>query len=319
MKRVVVVILTVFLALLLSAGCSTQSGVDSPQTGNPGGGTNQQADSTAGENGTSAPASNFDSEKSISVVSREDGSGTRGAFIELFGIEQRGDDGSRKDLTTKEAIIADKTDVMMTNIANNVYAVGYISLGSLNSSVKALDIDGAPANVNNIKNGSYKIQRPFNIAYQEGLSDPAQDFISFILSREGQDVVAANNYIAIDENPAPYNGSKPTGKIVIAGSSSVTPIMEKLKEAYQDINTGINIEIQMTDSSAGMTSAMEGTCDIGMASRDLKDSEKAELSDLSIALDGIAVIINNDNPLQGLTSEQVKEIFTGETLKWSEL
>jgi len=260
----------------------------------------------------------FDSGKDIVVVSREDGSGTRGAFIELFGIEQKNEDGTKKDLTTKEAIIAKQTDVMMTNIAGDPYAIGYISLGSLNDTVEALQIEGVTPTAENVKNGTYPIARPFNIATKDEVSELAEDFIGFIRSAEGQAVIGGS-YIAVDENAPAYAGSKPTGKIVVAGSSSVTPIMEKLKEAYLLINPDATIEIQMSDSSAGITGAIDGTCDIGMASRELKDSELEQLTSTQIALDGIAVIVNHENPITNLTKEQVKAIFTGETLTWSEV
>ena len=258
----------------------------------------------------------FDYEKAIEVVTREDGSGTRTAFIELFGIEQRNADGTRQDLTTKEAVIARQTDVMMTNIAGNQYSVGYISLGSLNETVKAVQIEGVAPTAENVKNGTYPISRPFNIAVKDKPSELAQDFIDFIMSAEGQAVVA-QSYIAAKENAPAYSGKKPSGKIVIAGSSSVTPVMEKLKEAYIALNPNASVEIQMSDSSAGITAVTEGSCDIGMASRDLKDSEAAQLTSIQIALDGIALIVNKDNPASSLTIEQVKAIFTGEAKTWS--
>jgi phosphate transport system substrate-binding protein len=257
-----------------------------------------------------------DAAKTINVVSREDGSGTRGAFIELFGIEERGADGSRRDMTTKEAVIARQTDVMMTAIAGDKFAIGYISLGSLNNTVKAISIEGVKASTENVKNGSYAIARPFNIATKGEPSGLAKDFISFILAAEGQSVIA-KSYIAMDEKAAAFSGSKPSGKIVVAGSSSVTPIMEKLKEAYIAVNPNAAIEIQQSDSSAGMTSAIDGTCDIGMSSRELKESELAQLKSTQIALDGIAVIVNNDNPLANLAKDQVKAVFTGASTKWS--
>ncbi len=260
----------------------------------------------------------FDTAKAISVVSREDGSGTRGAFIELFGIEVKGDDGSKKDTTTKEAVIAKQTDVMMQNIASDKYAIGYISLGSLSDMVKAVKIDGVEATAANVKNDSYPVARPFNIATKGQPAGLAGDFIDFILSADGQAVVGAS-YIAIADGAPAYAGEKPAGKIVVAGSSSVTPVMEKLKEAYLKVNPGAVIEIQQSDSSAGMTGAMDGTCDIGMASRELKDSELAQLTATQIALDGIAVIVNNGNPVAGLSSAQVKSIFTGEAVKWSDV
>ncbi|GHU85487.1 phosphate-binding protein PstS 2 [Deferribacterales bacterium] len=260
----------------------------------------------------------FDKAKAISVVSREDGSGTRVAFIELFGIEVKGDNGNRKDMTTKEAVIAKQTDVMMTNISGDKYAIGYISLGSLNDTVKATDIEGVKASAENVKKGLYSISRPFNIATKSKPAELATDFIKFILSAEGQAVVA-KSYIAIIDNAPSYTRNRLSGKIVVAGSSSVTPIMEKLKEAYIGLNPNVNIEIQMSDSSAGMIGAINGTCDIGMASRELKDSELIMLSATKIALDGIAVIVNNENPTTSLTKEQVKGIFTGKMVNWSDV
>ena len=267
---------------------------------------------------SAAGASSFNSGKDIAVVSREDGSGTRGAFIELFGILQKNDDGTQKDLTTKEAVIAKQTDVMMTNIAGDIYAIGYISLGSLNDTVKATQIEGVTASAENVKNGTYPIARPFNIATKGEVDGLAKDFISFILSADGQGIVAGS-YIAVDESATAYEAANASGKIVVAGSSSVTPIMEKLKEAYLAINPGAAIEIQQSDSSAGVTAAVNGTCDIAMASRDLKESELAELSSTQIALDGIAIIVAQGNPTENLSKEQVKAIFTGEILAWSEV
>ncbi len=259
----------------------------------------------------------FDSGKAISVVSRENGSGTRGAFIELFEIQQKNADGTKKDLTTKEAIIAKQTDIMMATVAGDRYAIGYISTGSLNDTVKAVKIDGAEATGENIKNGSYTVSRPFNIATKGEPSGAVKDFIDYILSADGQAIVS-NTYIAVSDAPA-YSGDKPSGKIVIAGSSSVSPLMEKLIEAYKEVNPNAEIELQTNDSSAGMQATMDGNSDIGMASRALKDSEKEQLTSIEIALDGIAVVVNNDNPLENLTKEQVQKIFVGEILNWSEV
>lgn len=256
----------------------------------------------------------------INVVSREDGSGTRGAFIELFGIEQKDETGAKIDYTTEDCDITNSTSVMMTSVAGNDSAIGYISLGSLDDSVKALKIDGVEANVENIKNGSYKAARPFNIATLADVSDAANDFISFILSAEGQAVIEANGYIAAVENAPAFAGSSVSGKIVVSGSSSVTPVMEKLKEAYEAINANVTIELQQSDSSSGMANAISGVCDIGMASRALKDSElEAGLTPTTIAMDGIAVIVSADNPAENLTSEQVRAIYTGEITDWSEI
>ena len=254
----------------------------------------------------------------ITVVSREDGSGTRGAFIELFGVEEKDADGNKVDNTTEEAEITNNTAVMMSTVAGDVDAIGYISLGSLNDSVKAAKIDGVEATAENIKSGEYKVSRPFNIATNGEVSDVAQDFIDYILSPEGQAVVEENGYIAVDSTEA--ESTQPEGKVVVAGSSSVTPVMEKLKEAYAEVNPNAEIEIQQSDSTTGMTSAIDGICDIGMASRDLKDEElEAGLTATTIANDGIAIIVNNDNPTDNLTADQVKSIYVGEVTTWGDL
>ena len=266
--------------------------------------------------GSSSSDKKASADENITAVSREDGSGTRGAFIELFGIEEKDADGNKVDNTTEDASVTNNTSVMMSTVAGNEYAIGYISLGSLNDSVKAVKIDGNEATVDNIKSGTYKISRPFNIVTKDGLSDVAQDFIDYILSSDGQGVIEKNGYIKNSDNGA-YAGSKPKGKVVVAGSSSVSPVMEKLAEAYMKLNGNVKIEIQTSDSTTGMTSAMDGGCDIGMASRELKDEEAAQLTPQVIALDGIAVIVNNKNSASNITSEQVKAIFTGETTDWS--
>ncbi|MDD5953363.1 MAG: substrate-binding domain-containing protein [Oscillospiraceae bacterium] len=257
---------------------------------------------------------------SISVISREDGSGTRGAFVELFGVEEKDADGNKVDKTKPDASITNSTAVMMTSVANDPNAIGYLSLGSLDDSVKAVKIDGAEASAENIKNGSYTVSRPFNIVTGDKVSDVAKDFMNFILSQEGQKIVEDNKYIASVEQPKAYNGKKPSGKIVIAGSTSVTPVMEALKEAYLAINTNAEIEIQTSDSTTGITSVKDGICDIGMASRELKDDEKgAGLTPTVIAIDGVAVVVNNSNAIDNLTKDQVKSIYVGETTDWSQL
>ncbi len=263
--------------------------------------------------------SKFNSKKSISVLSREDGSGTRGAFIELFGIEKKDAKGKKLDYTTDEAAITNSTAVMLTSVAGDSYAIGYVSLGSLNDSVKAVKIDGASATVANINNGSYKISRPFNIAVREGLSPAAQDFVNFIVSDEGQKIIAANKYIKI-QNTKAYSSNKASGKVVVAGSSSVSPVMEKLIESYKSVNPNAKIELQTSDSTTGVTNAINKTCDIGMASRALKDSEKAKgVQEVTIAIDGIAVIVNKANPVENMTKAQVEQIFTGKVSKWSDV
>ncbi|MGN0134033.1 MAG: substrate-binding domain-containing protein [Anaerotignum sp.] len=275
----------------------------------------------AGCGGSGEPAAEESAaaDGAITVVSREDGSGTRGAFIELFGIEEKNDAGEKIDLTTDLAEITNSTAVMMTTVAGNTNAIGYVSLGSLDDSVKVLSIDGVEATVENIKNGTYSVARPFNIATGKEVSEAAQDFINFILSDEGQAVVEENGYISQGSTGA-FESTMVEGKVIVAGSSSVTPVMEKLKEAYLAINTNASIEVQQSDSTTGMTSAIEGMCDIGMASRELKDSElEAGLTPTVIAMDGIAVVVNHNNAVNGLESAQVKDIFTGAVTDWSEV
>ena len=255
----------------------------------------------------------------INVVSREEGSGTRGAFIELFGVQEKNADGEKVDLTTNTAIVTNSTAVMLTTVAGDANAIGYASLGSLDDTNKILQIDGVDATVENIKNGSYKISRPFNIVTQDGLSDAAQDFIGFILSSDGQAVVEKAGYIPLDNAPA-YTAKTNKGKIVVSGSSSVTPVMEKLKEAYNKTNPDIEVEVQQSDSTTGIINATEGTADIGMASRNLEDAELEKgVTETVLALDGIGVIVNKDSKVTGLTSEQVKAIYTGEITSWDDL
>ena len=254
----------------------------------------------------------------VSVYSREDGSGTRGAFIELFGIEEKDANGDKVDLTTPTAAITNSTSVMMTSVAGDANAIGYISLGSLNNTVKALSIDGAEATAENVKSGTYKVARPFNIVTKDGVSDVAQDFIDYIMSSDGQKVVEENGCISVADNADSYKASGKSGKIVIAGSSSVTPVMEKLADAYKALNPDVAIEVNQSDSTTGVNMATEGTCDIGMVSRELKDSESGVKATV-IAQDGIAVIVNPDASIDELTSDQVKGIYTGELTTWEDV
>ena len=256
----------------------------------------------------------------ISVLSREEGSGTRGAFVELFGVEEENADGEKVDNTTVDAQVTNSTAVMMTGVAQDPQAIGYISLGSLDDSVKALKVDGAEASAENVKSGTYKVSRPFNIATKDDLSDVAQDFVDYILSADGQAIIEEEGYIAVDDAAEAYAGTSPEGSVVVAGSSSVTPVMEKLKEGYEAVNSGASIEIQQSDSTTGVESAISGVCDIGMASRELKDSETSEgITGTQIALDGIAVIVNKENSMTDITSDQVKQIYTGEVTNWEDL
>ena len=328
-KKVMCMLLTGMMAASMIAGCGNSGNASA--SANAGADTNtdasadaadssadQTADTTAADTTADTTASgDFDNSEYINVVSREDGSGTRGAFIELFGVEEKNDAGEKIDNTTDEAIITKSTDVMLTTVAGDEYSIGYVSLGSLNDSVKAVSIDGAEATVDNIKSGDYTIARPFNIATKGTPSDVAQDFINFIMSADGQAVISDNKYIPVDDGAAAFESNGASGKIVVAGSSSVTPVMEKLKEAYAAVNSGAEIEIQESDSTTGMTAAMDGTCDIGMASRELKDSEtEGGLTATVIAMDGIAVIVNNDNPTTDLSKDTVKGIYTGEITSW---
>ena len=255
----------------------------------------------------------------INVISREDGSGTRGAFIELFGIEEE-KDGEKVDMTTTDASITNSTSVMMTTVAGDENAIGYISLGSLNDTVKAVKIDGAEASAEAVADGTYKVSRPFNIVTGEEVSDAAQDFINYIMSADGQQIVEDNGYIKADAEAEAYAAGDAEGKVVVAGSSSVSPVMEKLKEGYEAAQDKVTVEVQQSDSTTGITSVADGICDIGMASRELKDEETEQgLTPTVIATDGIAVIVNTTNEIEDLTSDQVNAIFTGETTEWEDL
>lgn len=302
MKKFIAVLATVGMVAALAAGCGS-------------------GDDASDDKGTKtgSASSDWDSSNDITIVSREDGSGTRGAFVELFGIQQEVD-GEKVDMTTVDAQVTNNTSVMLTTVAGDEYAIGYVSLGSLDESVKALKIDGAEATEENIENGSYKVSRPFNIAVKEGAdNEVANDFITYIMSTEGQKIVADNGYIPVADTKA-YDGTKPSGSAVVGGSSSVSPVMEKLIEAYKSVNPNAKIELQTSDSTTGMTSTLEGSYDIGMASRELKEEEVGQgLQATVIATDGIAVIVNNDNPTEELSSDQVKSIYTGETYTWDEV
>ena len=315
-KKVISLFVTGMLAVSMIAGCGADNSADTATDAADQ--TTATTDTAAEEAGAESTA-DFDASEYVNVLSREDGSGTRGAFIELFGIEEKDADGNKVDNTTEEAIITNSTSVMLTSVASDEYAFGYVSLGSLDDTVKAVSIDGAEATVENIKNGTYTIARPFNIATKGEVSDVAQDFINYIMSAEGQAVITEAGYIGSDDAAA-FESNGATGKVTVSGSSSVTPVMEKLKEAYLAVNTGAEIQIQESDSTTGMTDAAAGTSDIGMASRELKDSETEQgLTATTIAMDGIAVIVNLDNPTTNLTSDQVKGVYVGDVTSWDEL
>ena len=253
----------------------------------------------------------------ITVISREEGSGTRGAFVELMGIET--DEG---DMTTENAEIANSTSLVQNTVSSNKAAIGYISLGSYDSSaVKAVKVDGVEASVENIKAGKYAVSRPFVICYrEENLTDLGKDFVKFIMSAEGQQILNDEGYIAADDNAESYTASGLTGNLSLNGSTSVGPVMEVLAEAYMELNSGVTIDIQQTGSGTGITATIDGSCEIGMSSRELKDEEISEgLTPVTIALDGIAVIVNQENTIEDLTSEQIRQIYTGEVTDWSEI
>lgn len=294
MKKAIGIVTALAAALSLLAGCGSSASTPA-----------------------SSSSKGFDASFEITVVSREDGSGTRGAFIELTGVEEKDASGNKTDMTYEEAVTVSSTSVVMTTVAGDPYAIGYISMGSLNSTIKPLEVDGIAPTAETVKNGTYPIARPFNLAVKQNISETAQDFLDFIQSAEGQAVVEKNGYISVVSNPPSYAGTKPAGKVVVAGSSSVSPVMEKLKEAYAAVNPNASVEVQMSDSSTGMKSAIDGICDIGMSSRELKSSElDGGLTPIVMAMDGIAVIVNNSNPATGISLEALKSIYTGETLTW---
>ncbi len=308
MKKLIAVTLAAVCVAASLAGCGSSSSSGSTDSQ----GSGSAAASTTAENTDGMSGA-------ISVISREDGSGTRGAFIELTGVEEKNEAGEKVDNTVDTAEITNSTAVMMTTVAGNKSSIGYISLGSLDDSVKAVEVDGIAPSAEAVKDGSYKVARPFNIVTKDGLSETAQDFINFIMSDEGQAVVEENGYVSQGSTGA-FDGGKVSGKITVAGSSSVTPVMEKLAEAYKAINSNVEIEVQQSDSTTGVTSAIEGICDIGMASRELKDEETSQgVTATVIAMDGIAIIVNKENPVSALTTQQVKDIYTGAVTDWSEV
>lgn len=301
-KKILAVLAVSALAVSAFTGCNSNS--------------SNTASTASGANASaSADTSSFDKTKQVTVITRENGSGTRDAFIELAGLLEK-TDNKKIDHTTATASTLNNTQAVMSGVSGNDYAIGYISLGSLNDTVKAFKVDGVEATAENVKNGTYKISRPFNIATKGEGDDLTKDFISYILSKEGQEVITTEGYVSVVDNAEAYAGSKPSGKIVVAGSSSVSPVMEKLIEAYKNVNTGAEIELQTNDSSSGIQAAINGTCQIAMSSRDLKDEEKQSLTSQQIALDGIAVIGSNSNPTDNLTLDQIKGVYDGTFTTW---
>ena len=327
MKKAIVVLMLAAMTATTVIGCGSSSSDTTTDTT----ATTDTTEDAAAEEETAeeAPAEEEAAEDTeaaggsmsgaITVLSREDGSGTRGAFIELMGIEQKDADGNKVDMTVDTAEITNSTSVMMTTVAGNTNAIGYVSLGSLDTSmVKALNVDGVEATVETVQDGSYAVARPFNIATAGEPEGVAADFINFIMSDEGQAVVSEAGYVSQGSTGA-FTSDESEGTITVGGSSAVTPVMEKLAEAYQAVNPNATIEVQQSDSTTGMTSTIDGTYDIGMASRELNEDELASLTPTVIAMDGIAVIVNPENPLTDITSEQIMQIYTGEITDWSEV
>lgn len=315
MKRKIALVCAAAMALSLAACGNTASTTTSDTTA---------SDSTASESsatteaaGEEATASDFDNTQAITVITREEGSGTRGAFIELTGVEEKNDAGEKVDNTSAGAATQNSTNGVMTTVANDETAIGYISLGSLNDTVKAVTVGGVAASAETVKDGTYTLARPFNIVTNGDATDPvAVDFINYCLSAEGQALATEEGYIGSDDAAA-FEGTQPSGSITVGGSSSVSPLMEKLIEAYEAVNPNASLEMLTTDSTVGVSGALDGTYTIGMASRELKDSEvEAGAKATVLAMDGIAVVVNPANPVEDLTTEQIKSIYTGETTTW---
>ena len=323
MKKVLSTLLALTLCASMLAGCggnsnSSSSAADSSASESSSSTSSASSESSASESESSSEASAEGTSASgpITVVSREDGSGTRGAFVELIGVVDEEDN----DMTTVDATISNSTEVVIQTVAGNTGAIGYISLGSLDDTVKGVNIDGVEPTAENIENGTYTVSRPFNVATKGELTnEAAQDFMNYIMSAEGQAVVEEEGYIPVEGAEA-FTSTNPSGSVTISGSSSVSPLMEKLKEAYEAVNPNVSIELQTSDSTTGMTSTINGMCDIGMASRELKQEELDQgLVNTVIATDGIAIIVNNDSPIEELTSEQVRDIYLGNITDWSEI
>lgn len=304
MKNILALVALIAMFSMVMVACNTDTNTTEATTTEATEAGSEEAGSEEAGTGLTGP---------ISVVSREDGSGTRSAFVEIVDVMQ-----DKNDMTVQTAIIQNGTDAVMTTVGNTTDAIGYISLGSLNDTVKAVKIEGVEATDQNIIDGKYPIARPFNIATKGEPSELAQYFIDFIMSKEGQEI-AGDGYIAVDSGAAAFEAKDGlTGNIQVGGSTSVAPMVEKMAEKFTEL-TGVTVDIQASGSSAGMTGAIDGVLDIGMASRELSDEEKAELTPIVIAQDGIAVIVNNENPMEDLTLEQVQKIYLGELLNWEDI
>ena len=324
MKRTSVVasVLAASMALSLAACGSTASestAASSESTAASSESTVASTSEAASESAEATEASDFDTDQDITVITREDGSGTRGAFIELTGVEEKNDAGEKEDMTTQAAATQNSTNGVMTAVANDETAIGYISLGSLNDTVKAVTVGGVEATAENVSNGTYTLARPFNIVTNGEPTDPvAVDFIAYCMSPDGQALATEDGYIGGEGTE--YTSTQPSGSITVGGSSSVSPLMEKLIEAYKTVNPNATIELLTTDSTTGVSGALDGTYTIGMASRELKDTETAEGAQATVlAMDGIAVVVNPANTVANLSVDQIKSIYTGEATVWSDV
>ena len=317
MKRTSVVasVLAATMALSLAAcGGSASTSESTAASDSTAASTSEAAESTEAE-----ATGDFDADQDITVISREDGSGTRSAFIELTGVEEKNDAGEKMDMTTEAAAIQSSTNGVMTAVANDETAIGYISLGSLNDTVKAVTVGGVEATAENVSNGTYTLARPFNIVTNGEPTDAvAVDFIAYCMSPDGQALATEEGYIGGEGTE--FTSTQPSGNITVGGSSSVSPLMEKLIEGYKTVNPNATIEMLTTDSTTGVTGALDGTYTIGMASRELKDTETAEGATATVlAMDGIAVVVNPANTIVDLSVDQIKSIYTGEATVWADV
>lgn len=277
--------------------------------------TNTESNNEESNNEENSTANTEASSGDIHVISREDGSGTRGAFVEITEILSKNENREKVDNTTIDAIIQNCTDAVMTTVAGDKDAIGYISLGSLNDTVKAVNVNDVEPTVDNVKSGKYPLQRPFLIAYKS-LNPTTEDFIKYIMSSDAKEIIEQNGYVS-SAGEEKYTVQNLSGSIVISGSTSVTPLMEKLIEAYNVFNPDVDIELQSTGSSAGIADVTNDAADLAMSSRNLKDEEKLESQ--TMAIDGIAVIVHKDNALSNISMEQLKQIYIGELTDWSGL
>ncbi len=317
MKRKSVAAVVTAAAMMMSLAACGSSAADSTPVASES--TAASSEAASSEAASAESTGDFDTDQDITVISREDGSGTRGAFIELTGVEEKNADGQKVDNTTEAAAIQSSTNGVMTAVANDETAVGYISLGSLNDSVKAVKVGGVDASAETVQDGSYTLARPFNIVTNGEATDPvAVDFIAYCLSKDGQALATEEGYVGSEGED--YISTQPEGKITVGGSSSVSPLMEKLIEAYKTVNPNAELELLTSDSTTGVSGALDGSYTIGMASRELKDSEtEGGAMATVLALDGIAVVINPANTVEDLTVDQIKGIYTGELTVWSDL